>query len=134
MIISRTYNSNFFKIKSTIDNMKEDLISDYRFGHIKIDGKVFTNDLLLLGKKVEANWWRNRGHQLKMEDLEKVIDFNPKTLIVGTGASGNMKVSSEVIQNDHFDVEYYETKKAAEVYNQKLDNDKKVAAAFHLTC
>jgi hypothetical protein len=114
--------------------MKEDFISDYRFGRIKIDETVYTNDIILLGKKVEANWWRDRGHKLKMDDLESVIEYNPDVLIVGTGASGNMKISLDVIQNDYFDVEYYETKKVAEVYNQKLDNDKKVAAALHLTC
>jgi hypothetical protein len=110
-------------------------ITHYSFGKIVIDGKTYENDIILLNKKVISNWWRDRGHRLAKNDLEKVIQFNPDILIVGKGHSGNMSVPSNLPQKLDFEIKKYDTSKAVEVYNEKIKNNtKKIAGAFHLTC
>ena len=114
--------------------MSGDLIEDYSFGKILIDGKKYTDDVILLGKKVKPGWWRKSGHRLHIEDLEDVIKFDPDILIIGTGNSGNMTVPAGVKKELDFEVKSFPTKKACKVYNEELKSGKKVAGGFHLTC
>jgi hypothetical protein len=114
--------------------MSEEFITNYRFGEIQINSKNYTDDIILLGKKVIPNWWRDRGHSLNKSDLKKVIDYNPDLLIVGTGNTGNMNVPQKLIQDLNFKVQYFKTEEAVKKYNKILNEAKKVAGAFHLTC
>lgn len=61
-------------------------IEGYRFGHVLVDGKEETREVVVLPSRVVRNWWRARGHALVHEDLEDVLDELPDTLVVGTGA------------------------------------------------
>ncbi|TXT59784.1 MAG: hypothetical protein BAJALOKI2v1_170038 [Promethearchaeota archaeon] len=115
--------------------MTPEFIQQYRFGKIVIEGKTYENDVILLGKEVVPNWWRNRGHRLAKKDLEKIIEFKPDLLIVGKGHSGNMSVPSGLPGELNFKVEKYDTNKAVKVYNDKIKkSNQKISGAFHLTC
>ena len=47
-------------------------IERYSFGIIVIDGKTYTDDLIILPDgKILKPWWRQQGHQLTMDDLYK---------------------------------------------------------------
>ncbi|MEF8880119.1 MAG: Mth938-like domain-containing protein [Candidatus Thermoplasmatota archaeon] len=111
-------------------------IEDYSFGKMKIDGKTYTSDLIIFPDKIKTKWYRKRGHRLSREDLNEVIDYKPNILIVGTGASGLMKIpdeTKEYIEKQDIELKKDKTKKATWLYNQ-LKNKNKVVAAFHLTC
>jgi len=114
--------------------MDSEFIKDYSFGRIEINNHSYSNDIILLGKEVIPDWWRERGHSLSKKDLEKVIDYDPELLIVGTGNSGRMSVPSNLPKELDFKVKSYPTAKAVEKYNKELRDDKKIAGAFHLTC
>lgn len=109
-------------------------IREYDFGTININGNVYENDVILLGKKVVPNWWRDKGHELKAEDLEQVKDFNPDLLIIGQGYYGRMSVPNDLKNELDVDFESHKTKEAIEIYNDKVTSGKKIAGAFHLTC
>ena len=109
-------------------------IEKYSFGDIVIDGQTYKDDVVLLGKMVKSGWWRKEGHRLNIDDLQKVIDYGPDLLIIGTGNSGRMRVSSDIDEKVDFEIESYPTNKACKKYNLALDKDIKVAGAFHLTC
>lgn len=112
------------------------LIDSYSFGRIVIDGKTYTSDLILYPDKIDDSWWRKSGHILQKEDLTDVIQYNPEVLIVGTGANGLMKVpdeTKEFVESKGIELIVEETKKAYETYNE-LKKEKKIVAAFHLTC
>jgi hypothetical protein len=66
-------------------------IDGYRFGHIVVDGEEYTRDVIILPRRVIPNWWREEGHALVLNDLGDVLDELPGRLIVGTGASGQMR-------------------------------------------
>ncbi len=112
------------------------MIEEYTFGKIKINGKIYTSDVIIYPDRVDDSWWRKEGHSLVPEDLEKVVKVKPNILIVGTGYSGLMEVPESTkkwIISQKIELIVQPTKKACDTYN-KLYSSKKVVAALHLTC
>ena len=58
-------------------------IDSYRFGHIVIDGQVYSQDVIILSDRVIRDWWRGSGHILHPDDLLLVFEASPKVLVVG---------------------------------------------------
>ena len=113
------------------------MIEDYRFGNIKIDGKDYTSDVKIINGKVKPNWWRKEGHNLFPEDIQDILEAKPEVLVVGTGAYGVMKISSQVrklLEQEKIELIEAKTDKSCQIYNQLLQTGKKVAFAAHLTC
>ncbi len=112
-------------------------IEKYEFGKIIIDGKVFDKDLKILIDKIIPNWWRKEGHHLYLEDIKDLLEEEIEVLIVGTGYMGLMKVDSEVkeyCQKKGIALHVNRTGKAVKIFNELVQQKKKIAAAFHLTC
>ena len=111
-------------------------IEHYAFGTITVDGTTYRSDVVILPNWVVRDWWRKSGHELCVEDLVSVFDFGPRTLIVGTGQSGRMKVLDEAtdrLRTVGCELVVKRTKEACEVYNARSDEDR-VVACLHLTC
>ena len=111
------------------------MIDDYEFGKITIEGKLLKHDLIIYEGKT-ADWWRIEGHEVDIKDL-KNIPTDIDVLVIGNGASGQMKVSEETIEYMEakgIEVIVENTSLATEKYNQLLEDGEKVAGAFHLTC
>lgn len=112
------------------------MIESYSFGHIVIDGQSYTSDVILYPDCVEADWWRRQGHLLVPEDLAAVVAEEARTLIVGTGRSGLMRVPPETLEyleSRGFEVIVEKTGDAWQTYNQ-LSEQTEIIAALHLTC
>ena len=122
--------------KMYVDRRSKMKIEHYSFGKITIDGKTYTSDVIIYPGRVDSSWWRKEGHNLQVIDLSDVINAKPEILIVGTGASGLMNVPKETIshlESKGIKVHMALTEKAVELFN-KLQKDKIVIAALHLTC
>jgi hypothetical protein len=112
------------------------MIESYRFGHIVIDGKSYTSDIIIYPDRVEANWWRKRGHLLTSEDLKGVVAEGAEALIIGTGKTGLMRVPPETLEyltSRGFEVIVEKTGDACQTYN-RLSQQGPVIAALHLSC
>ena len=112
------------------------MIDSYQFGQIVINGKKYTSDVIIFPDRVKENWWRKTGHQLCLEDIAEVITENPEVLIIGTGASGLVRVLPEVKQSleaQGIQLIAQPTNEACNLYNQ-LCHSQRVVAALHLTC
>ena len=112
------------------------IIDSYHFGKIVINGKNYSSDVIIFPDRIRDNWYRKTGHQLCLEDIAEVITENPEVLIVGTGASGLMKILPEVkqiAQTQGIKIIAKTTDKACITYNQ-LNSSQMVVAALHLTC
>lgn len=110
-------------------------IAAYGFGHVTIDGREETRDVIVLPDRVVRDWWRKDRHGLLLEDLDDVLDDLPEHLLVGTGAYGQLRPDPgtlETLRTRGIDVEVLPTAEAVERYAQ-LD-PRKTAAALHLTC
>jgi hypothetical protein len=113
------------------------MIEYYDFGIIVINGKRYTNDVIVFPDKVKDRWWRKKGHRLSIEDLEEVLKTNPQVIVVGTGYSGLMKVLNEVRQSlDKKGIRLVieKTGDATKTFNKLVNSGEKVVAALHLTC
>ena len=110
-------------------------IRDYRFGHLVVDDEEETRDVIVLPSRVVRNWWRRDGHALVFEDLEDVLDELPERLIVGLGASSQMRPDPAMLKRLRergVEVECLSTGPAVIRFGE-LD-PARTAAALHLTC
>lgn len=118
------------------------MISHYSFGTLIFKNQKFSKDLIIIHLSenkdlINSSWWRKEGHLLQVEDLKEVWENQVKYLIVGTGASGLMKVSSEVkemAKEKGIILEVYPTSKAVNRFNELYTQGETLAGAFHLTC
>jgi hypothetical protein len=111
-------------------------IEHYSFGKIVIDGKTYTSDLIIYPDRIDPSWWRKEGHLLQIDDLSDVLKENPDLIIIGTGYSGVMRVSEDVIKflkSKKINVIIEKTSEAVITYN-KSPKTKKIIACLHLTC
>ncbi len=112
-------------------------IEAYRFGKMVVEGREYTRDLKIFPERIVDNWWRKEGHKLFLQDIEDIISYSPEVLVVGTGAYGFMKVQEEVrekLRELGIGLVEERTYKAVEVFNEMMQEGKKVCGAFHLTC
>jgi hypothetical protein len=110
-------------------------LKDYRFGHLVVDGREESRDVIVLPRRVVRNWWRKEGHGLVLEDLDAVLDELPARLIVGTGATGQMRPDPSAldqIRQRGIDVDVCRTEEAVRRYANA--DPATTAAALHLTC
>ncbi len=113
-------------------------IDRYSFGHMTIDGKRYTSDLIIRPDgTIHDRWWRAAGHNLVADDVAELLEARPGVLIVGTGASGMMRVSDEVrhaCEGRGIRLEAARTGEAVKRYNEAAAGGTNVGACFHLTC
>ena len=114
-------------------------INDYSFGKITVDNKTYTSDVVMYPDKVDSKWWRKEGHYLQPADLTDIINAKPDILIIGTGASGVMKVPEETlkfVKSKGIEVHTDITSRAVGLFNKLVSEkpNKKIIAALHLTC
>lgn len=110
-------------------------IEGYRFGHVVVDGQEETRDVIVLPGRVVRNWWRRDGHALVLEDLENVLNELPGRLVVGSGATGQMRpdpTTLERLRERGVEVEVFRTADAVRRYGES--DPARTAAALHLTC
>lgn len=112
-------------------------IQSYRFGHIEIDGKVYRDDVKLVGERVVPDWWRSSGHFVELNDVGDLLYADADVCIFGTGAYGAMLVSEAVksaFESRGIEVLIEKTESACSTYNRLSKEGKKVVAGFHLSC
>lgn len=113
-------------------------IDRFRFGRVRIDGEVFTRDLLIVGGVVHCPWWRRAGgHVFAPDDLEPIINAAPDVVCLGTGAIGMVTVADATIaafEAVQTEVVIGRTGAVIETFNRLDAAGSNVAAAFHLTC
>jgi hypothetical protein len=110
-------------------------IEDYRFGHVVVDGKEQTRDVIVLPDRVVSDWRRADGHRLVLADLDAVLQELPERLVVGTGAYGQLRPDSEALdelRQRGVEVEMLPTEEAVRRFGEL--EPRRTAAALHLTC
>ncbi len=116
--------------------MYVNIIDSYQFGQVVVNGKRYTSDVIIFPDRVRDNWWRKAGHQLCLSDIAEVITETPEVLVVGTGASGLVRVPPEVkesVNAQGIKLIVEATDKACNIYNQ-LCHSQRTVAALHITC
>ncbi len=112
-------------------------IESYSFGRITVDGKTYSNDLIILPAGVRPGWWRKQGHNLHPDDLKQVVEAKPSVLVIGSGNLGRMQVPQDALahlQTHGIRAIVERTAEACQRYNELARQGEAVAAALHLTC
>ena len=112
------------------------IIDSYQFGLIVVNGQKYTSDVVIFPSRIKENWWRKTGHQLCVDDIAEVLTENPEVLVVGTGASGLLKVLPDVgqrLEARGIKLIAEPTGESCNTYNH-LSRHQKVVAALHITC
>ena len=113
-------------------------IDRYTFGRIRIDGREYTKDVLIIGGAVRSPWWRSAGgHVFAPDDLSEVIEAQPQVVCLGTGALGMVTVEPATVAafgRAGTRVVQDRTARVVEVFNRLAAEGRDVAAALHLTC
>ncbi len=114
------------------------MVDCYAFGEIVINQKKYTTDVIISKYEVLDNWWRQKGHELCVDDLKKFInEFKPSVVVVGTGKFGLMKIRAETkkyLEENNIRLIEERTSKAVNTFNKLLAENQTGLAAFHLTC
>lgn len=112
-------------------------IDSCSFGRIRVDGKDYTQDLLVFPEKQVVDWWRKDQHRVSYYDVKEVIRRKPDMLIVGTGTLGNLKLDAstrKLVQKYNITIREEKTQSAIVLFNRFNEKGIKAAGAFHLTC
>ena len=112
-------------------------ITDYSFGHIEVNGRVYDSDVIITPEGVQDRWWRKEGHKLAIEDLDRVVAAEPDTLIIGSGYYGRLQVPRDTrafLTGRGIAIEVMQTSEAVEMFNRLQRKYARVVAALHLTC
>ncbi len=113
------------------------IVEHYEFGKIRINGKIYTRDLIIMPWRIVENWWRKEGHRVQMEDLKEIMNEEISYFIIGTGYYGRVNVDRDVIEffeRRGVRVILKESEEAVKDYNKFAKEGKKVALGIHLTC
>ncbi len=117
--------------------MKTVKIDGCSFGSIVINGRTYTDDLIIRPDgRILKPWRRKRGHQLTMDDLQDLIDSAPEIMVVGTGMSGGVKPDKNLKAGlAKLNIEFIaaSNEEAITLFN-RLASEKRVGAGFHVTC
>ena len=111
-------------------------IDSYVFGHVVVDGRSYTSDVMVFPDGAVDGWRREDGHRVEAADLYAVLLAKPEVLVVGCGCYNVMEVpaaTADYVRVRGIDLVMLDTAAAVELFNS-LSGKKKVAAALHLTC
>lgn len=114
------------------------MIQEYGFGRMVINGKTYEQDVIITQDKVIPDWWREKGHQLQLEDLKEILeDHEPEILVVGKGQFGMMTIGRDItdyLHKKNISLQHKKTGKAVQIFNKLYHEGRNVIGAFHLTC
>lgn len=111
-------------------------IDKYRFGRIVINGQPYNKDLLICPDRLHEDWWRRQGHSLAPEDLAVALTPDTRTLLIGCGAFGVLKIPEATrtwLAGQGVELCALKSGRACEYYNSLTDKTG-VVFGIHLTC
>ncbi|MFW5836556.1 MAG: Mth938-like domain-containing protein [Desulfovibrionaceae bacterium] len=112
-------------------------IEHYSFGNMVIDGSAYRDDVKIVDGRVSSSWRRRSGHLAEAGDAADLLQAQPEVLVLGTGASGRMRVDASLesqARDRRIELVVQPTSQAAQTYNELAAKGRRVAAGFHLTC
>ena len=120
------------------------MIEEYRFGSITIDGQTYNHDVEVRWTGEVLGWQREESHVIDIEDIERAMEENPETIIIGTGESGIAKVTENIqdfLKEKGVELIIDKTEQAVKTFNiikEESEEEEgiqaKVIGLFHLTC
>ncbi|MBN1160293.1 MAG: Mth938-like domain-containing protein [Candidatus Diapherotrites archaeon] len=110
------------------------MIEDITLGKVKVNGKKYIKDIMILGERVKL-WEREGAFVLEPDELQEALWAQPEVIIIGTGFRSYFFVPYEVrdffkAQGIHVIVD--NTANACKLYND-ISAVKRTVAALKIT-
>lgn len=123
-----------------INIKKSPKITKLSWGKIEIDGNQVFKDIKLYPGGCREWKWQETGTEhspgIQYSDVQKLLDYGAKVIILSRGVLGRLKVQEEVVEkleSAGIIVHILKTKEAVKLYNELLKTEK-VGALIHTTC
>ncbi len=113
------------------------MIEAYEFGRIRVDGREYRKDLKVYPDRIEPDWRREAGHELRVADLPELPERGLTHLVVGCGAHGMLRVTPEAeawLAGLGLPFTALPTAAAVEEFNRRFATGERVGLVAHLTC
>jgi len=110
------------------------VITAYDDESITINGKPFKNSLIISRMRIDENWALATIDLLSVAHIEKVLDFKPELIIIGTGDKlifPAVQVYSSIIETG-IGVDFMDTRAACRTYNILMSEGRDVVAGLIL--
>ena len=108
------------------------LIEAYESGLIRVGGKDYRHNLLLMPNQLKTTWSVSSFHEVQKADLDLLIEQAPDLILFGTGARPQFlhpKCFAPII-NAGIGYEIMPTHSACHTFNILLAEDRRVLAAL----
>lgn len=109
------------------------VINKTTFGYITIGTNTYDYDIwIFVDGSIKR---RDRNHEFTLEEFDIITKDNPDIVIIGAGVYGVVKIGDDVKEKAREKgIELYIdlTPEAAKKYNEL--SERRIAAAFHVTC
>lgn len=120
------------------------MIEEYYFGSITINRRTYNHDVEVRWEGEVLKWWKRESHLVNIEDVQRAMDQNPDTIVIGTGEMGAAKVTENCqnfITQKGIKLIIDKTEEAVKTFNiirSAAENEEGrqnwVIGLFHLTC
>ena len=101
---------------------------------VSINGKSFTQSLIITSTHLDEHWDIESIHQLTPGHTDKILALNPELIIIGTGTKlifPSVETYSSIIERG-IGVDFMDTRAACRTYNILKGEDRDVVAALIL--
>ena len=110
------------------------VVTAYDDGSVTVNGKPFTQSLIITTTKLHENWAVSGIECLQSIHIEQVLSFNPELIIIGTGSRlifPAIEVYAPIIQRG-IGVDFMDTGAACRTYNILMSEGRDVVAGLIL--
>ena len=110
------------------------VITAYDDDTVSINGKRFSQSLIIANKQLDENWDITGIELLASNHIDKVLSFKPELIIIGTGSKlifPAVEVYSTIIRLG-IGVDFMDTRAACRTYNILMSEGRDVVAGLIL--
>lgn len=108
------------------------VIRAYERGAVRINDTVCTSSLIVTPDKLELEWGITHARHLDLDQLLKLLDYQPDIILLGTGIEHHLldpRMTMGIMQKG-VGIEVMTTDAACRTYNVLLGEDRAVLAAL----
>ena len=110
------------------------VITAYDDASVSINGKAFSESLIITTTKLDENWDVTSIESLQASHIDQVLTFSPELIIIGTGNKLTfpaVEMYSNIIKHG-IGVDFMDTRAACRTYNILMSEGRHVVAGLIL--
>ena len=110
------------------------VITAYDSDGVSINGKAFTQSLIVTTTKLNENWGIDTIESLQADHIDQILSFDPELVIIGTGnhlVFPAVNIYAAIIRRG-IGVDFMDTRAACRTYNILMSESRNVVAGLIL--